>query len=101
MNQQERNAVIQKFRLGNVRILLATDIIARGIDVQQVSTVINFDLPLKKEIYIHRIGRSGRYGRKGMAINFVTKNDFNYLKQIESFYGTTIEAFPDPTKLNF
>ena len=101
MNQQERNAVIQKFRLGNVRILLATDIIARGIDVQQVSTVINFDLPVKKEIYIHRIGRSGRYGRKGMAINFVTKNDFNYLKQIESFYGTTIEAFPDPTKLNF
>jgi translation initiation factor 4A len=84
-----------------VRILLATDIIARGIDVQQVSTVINFDLPLKKEIYIHRIGRSGRYGRKGMAINFVTKNDFSYLKQIESFYGTTIEAFPDPSSLKF
>jgi translation initiation factor 4A len=101
MSQQERNAVIQKFRLGGVRILLATDIIARGIDVQQVSTVINFDLPLKKEIYIHRIGRSGRYGRKGMAINFVTKNDFSYLKQIESFYGTTIEAFPDPSSLKF
>jgi len=101
MSQQERNAVIQKFRLGNVRILLATDIIARGIDVQQVSTVINFDLPSKKEIYIHRIGRSGRFGRKGMAINFVTKHDFNYLKQIENFYATTIEAFPDPTTLNF
>jgi translation initiation factor 4A len=101
MNQQERNAVIQKFRMGNVRILLATDIIARGIDVQQVSTVINFDLPSKKEIYIHRIGRSGRFGRKGMAINFVTKHDFNYLKQIENFYATTIEAFPDPQSLNF
>lgn len=101
MSQQERNAVIQKFRLGNVRILLATDIIARGIDVQQVSTVINFDLPSKKEVYIHRIGRSGRFGRKGMAINFVTKHDFNYLKQIENFYATTIEAFPDPTTLNF
>ena len=101
MSQQERNAVIQKFRMGNVRILLATDIIARGIDVQQVSTVINFDLPSKKEIYIHRIGRSGRFGRKGMAINFVTKHDFNYLKQIENFYATTIEAFPDPQSLNF
>jgi len=101
MSQQERNNVIQKFRIGGVRILLATDIIARGIDVQQVSTVINFDLPLKKEIYIHRIGRSGRYGRKGMAINFVTKNDFSYLKQIESFYATSIEAFPDPSSLKF
>ena len=101
MNQQERNNVIEKFRLGGVRILLATDIIARGIDVQQVSTVINFDLPLKKEIYIHRIGRSGRYGRKGMAINFVTKNDFSYLKQIESFYATSIEPFPDPSSLKF
>jgi len=101
MNQLERNNVIEKFRLGGVRILLATDIIARGIDVQQVSTVINFDLPLKKEIYIHRIGRSGRYGRKGMAINFVTKNDFSYLKQIESFYATSIEPFPDPSSLKF
>jgi translation initiation factor 4A len=101
MSQQERNNVIQKFRLGGVRILLATDIIARGIDVQQVSTVINFDLPLKKEIYIHRIGRSGRYGRKGMSINFVTKNDFSYLKQIESFYATAIEPFPDPSSLKF
>ena len=99
MNQQERSDVISKFRKGLVRILLATDIIARGLDVQQVSTVINFDLPLKKEVYIHRIGRSGRYGRKGMAINFVTKNDFNYLKQIESFYNTSIEAFPDPSTL--
>lgn len=101
MSQQERNNVIQKFRIGGVRILLATDIIARGIDVQQVSTVINFDLPLKKEIYIHRIGRSGRYGRKGMSINFVTKNDFSYLKQIESFYATSIEPFPDPSSLKF
>jgi len=101
MSQAERNTVLQSFRTGAVRILLATDIIARGIDVQQVSTVINFDLPLKKEVYIHRIGRSGRYGRKGMAINFVTKNDFNYLKQIESYYGTVIEAFPEPSKLSF
>ena len=100
MNQLERNKVLTEFRKGSIRILLATDIIARGIDVQQVSTVINFDLPLKKEVYIHRIGRSGRYGRKGLAINFVTIHDFNYLKQIESFYGTLIEPFPDPEYLD-
>jgi superfamily II DNA/RNA helicase len=100
MNQQERNKVLNEFRKGSIRILLATDIIARGIDVQQVSTVINFDLPLKKEVYIHRIGRSGRYGRKGLAINFVTIHDFNYLKQIESFYGTLIEPFPDPENMD-
>ena len=100
MSQQERNKVLTEFRKGSIRILLATDIIARGIDVQQVSTVINFDLPLKKEVYIHRIGRSGRYGRKGLAINFVTIHDFNYLKQIESFYGTLIEPFPDPEHLD-
>ena len=101
MSQVERNRVLNDFRKGQVRILLATDIIARGIDVQQVSTVINFDLPVKKEVYIHRIGRSGRYGRKGMAINFVTSHDFNYLKQIESFYSTMIEPFPDPSKMDF
>ena len=100
MNQQERNKVLNDFRKGSVRILLATDIISRGIDIQQVSTVINFDLPLKKEVYIHRIGRSGRYGRKGLAINFVTIHDFNYLKQIESFYGTMIEPFPEPEQIS-
>lgn len=100
MTQQERNKVLNDFRKGSIRILLATDIIARGIDVQQVSTVINFDLPLKKEVYIHRIGRSGRYGRKGLAINFVTIHDFNYLKQIESFYGTMIEPFPEPEQIS-
>jgi translation initiation factor 4A len=101
LTQSERNDVISKFRLGEVRILLATDIIARGLDVQQVSTVINYDLPIKKENYIHRIGRSGRYGRKGIAINFVTKDDFSYLKQIQNFYNTIIESLPEPSTLNF
>jgi translation initiation factor 4A len=101
MTQSERNLTIKKFRLGEIRILLATDIIARGLDVQQVSIVINYDLPLKKEVYIHRIGRSGRYGRKGIAINFVTKNDFSYLKQIQSFYNTNIEPLPEPGTLKF
>ena len=99
MSQKERNDTIRRFRLGEIRILLATDIIARGLDVQQVSIVINYDLPLKKEIYIHRIGRSGRYGRKGIAINFVTKNDFSYLKQIQSYYNTNIEPMPEPQLL--
>jgi superfamily II DNA/RNA helicase len=100
MTQNERNTTIKKFRLGEIRILLATDIIARGLDVQQVSIVINYDLPVKKEVYIHRIGRSGRYGRKGIAINFVTKNDFSYLKQIQSFYNTNIDPLPEPGSLN-
>jgi translation initiation factor 4A len=101
LQQSERNDVIKRFRLGDIRILLATDIIARGLDVQAVSTVINYDLPVKKENYIHRIGRSGRYGRKGIAINFVTKDDFSYLKQIQAYYNTNIESLPDPSTLNF
>lgn len=102
MTQQERNAVIKEFRHGQIKILLATDIIARGLDVQQVSTVINLDMPTKDLVktYIHRIGRSGRFGRKGMAINFVTKNEFPYvLRQIEQHYHTNIESFPNPNDL--
>ena len=67
---------------------------ARGIDVQQVSLVINFDLPTNRENYIHRIGRSGRFGRKGVSINFVTEADLKYLKDIEQFYNTQIEQMP-------
>jgi translation initiation factor 4A len=101
MTQAERNETIKRFRMGEIRILLATDIIARGLDVQQVSVVINYDLPVKKEVYIHRIGRSGRFGRKGIAINFVTNSDFNYLMQIQSFYNTAIESLPEPSSLKF
>ena len=73
---------------------LSTDLLSRGIDVQQLSLVINFDLPKSKESYIHRIGRSGRYGRKGVAINLVTDRDIQYLKEIESFYETEINEMP-------
>jgi translation initiation factor 4A len=94
MRQKEREEILQGFRAGTHRILLATDIIARGIDVQQVSLVINFDMPRYREVYIHRIGRSGRFGRKGVAINFVTKEDNRVLRDIEQFYTTQVEELP-------
>lgn len=94
MTQSERDAVMQEFRSGQSRILIATDIWARGIDVPQVSLVINYDLPLDKENYIHRIGRSGRFGRKGVAINFVTDDDVEMLRDIEHYYSIQIDEMP-------
>lgn len=75
-------------------MLITTDILARGIDVQQVSLVINYDLPNNRELYIHRIGRSGRFGRKGVAINFVKTEDIRILRDIEQFYSTQIDEMP-------
>ena len=95
MKQQERDDILVNFRNGKHRILLATDIISRGIDVQQVSLVINYDMPKYKETYIHRIGRSGRFGRKGISINFITYEDKRYMLDIQSFYHTQIEPLPD------
>jgi translation initiation factor 4A len=94
MSQDERKQVMKEFRSGASRILLSTDLLARGIDVQQVSLVINYDLPTNKESYIHRIGRSGRFGRKGVAINFVTNDDVSKLREIEAFYNTQVEEMP-------
>lgn len=91
---QDRNEVMEQFRSGTLRILLSSDLLARGIDIQQLSLVINFDLPREKETYIHRIGRSGRYGRKGVAINMINDKEIDYLKQIESFYDTQINEMP-------
>ena len=85
---------MNEFRSGSSRILIATDLLARGIDVQQVSLVINYDLPANKENYIHRIGRGGRFGRKGVAINFVTDEDVGMMREIEKFYSTQIEEMP-------
>lgn len=76
------------------RILIATDIFGRGIDISQVTLVINYDLPNSRELYIHRIGRSGRFGRKGVAINFVKDDDIRILRDIEQFYGTQIDEMP-------
>jgi translation initiation factor 4A len=89
-----RKHIMEDFKSGKLRILLSTDLLSRGIDIQQLSLVINFDLPREKETYIHRIGRSGRYGRKGVSINFVTDRDLEYLNEIKSFYDTKIEEMP-------
>ena len=94
MMQEERNEVMKDFRSGATRVLITTDILSRGIDVQQVSLVINYELPLEKETYIHRIGRSGRFGRKGVSINLVGPWEFNDLKKLEKFYNTEIQEMP-------
>jgi translation initiation factor 4A len=94
LEQSERNEILKNFKNGNIRMLLSTDLFARGIDVQQVSLVINYDLPKNLENYIHRIGRSGRFGKKGVSINFITNDDINYQKSIETFYNTQIEELP-------
>ncbi|KAL7581194.1 hypothetical protein ACA910_005980 [Epithemia clementina (nom. ined.)] len=94
MDQRERDIIMREFRTGSSRVLITTDLLARGIDVQQVSLVINFDLPTNRENYIHRIGRSGRFGRKGVAINFLTGDDARYLRDIEQFYNTEIVEMP-------
>jgi translation initiation factor 4A len=94
MLQNERELIMKEFRSGSSRVLITTDLLARGIDVQQVSLVINYDLPGNRENYIHRIGRSGRFGRKGVAINFVTTDDVRLLRELEAFYNTTIEEMP-------
>merc|ERR1712217_340625 len=94
LDQKERDLVMREFRSGSSRVLISTDLLARGIDVQQVSLVINFDLPSKTENYLHRIGRSGRFGRKGVAINFVTDKDVRTMKDIERFYHTQVEELP-------
>ena len=94
MPQQDRDRVMKEFRSGATRVLVTTDLLARGIDVYQVSIVINYDLPLQKETYIHRIGRSGRFGRKGNAINFITPDEKDNLDAIQKYYNTTIEDLP-------
>jgi len=94
MEQRERDVIMRQFRTGSSRVLITTDLLARGIDVQQVSLVINYDLPSNRENYIHRIGRGGRFGRKGVAINFVTEDDKRTLKDIEQFYNTKIDEMP-------
>ena len=95
MSTYDRELVMNQFRQGDIRILLSTDLLSRGIDIQQLSLVINYDLPIQKETYIHRIGRSGRYGRKGVAINLVTDRDIQDIQNIQSFYNTEIKVMPE------
>lgn len=94
LTQQERNTILNDFRSGKIRILIATDIVARGIDIQQVSIIINYDFPKNYNTYIHRIGRSGRYGRMGTALNIVDPNELKNMKECEQIYNTKIEYLP-------
>jgi translation initiation factor 4A len=95
MKPEDRELIMKEFRSGSSRVLITTDLLARGIDVHHVSLVINYDLPRHKENYLHRIGRSGRYGRKGVAINFVSRDDVRIMREIEKFYSTQIEEMPE------
>jgi len=94
LDPAERNAILNDFKTGKSRILITTDLLARGIDVQQVSLVINYDLPTNPENYLHRIGRSARFGRKGVAVNFVTIDQFRLVKDLERMYETEIKEMP-------
>jgi translation initiation factor 4A len=94
MDKSERAAAFSEFKSGASRVLISSNVTARGIDVQQVSIVINFDIPKCVNTYLHRIGRSGRWGRKGVGINFITRRDVSKLKEIESHYSTQISEMP-------
>jgi translation initiation factor 4A len=95
MEPEERGKRMKDFRSGTVRVMISTDLLARGIDIQQISLVINYELPIQRENYIHRIGRSGRFGRKGVAINLVTSDEERALKELEEHYSTSISALPE------
>lgn len=99
LQMSERAKVMYEFRKGVTRVLISTDLTARGIDVYQVSIVINYDLPTQKETYIHRIGRCGRYGKKGNAINFILPEEKDTLDSLMKFYDFVIEPLPQDLSL--
>jgi ATP-dependent RNA helicase DDX6/DHH1 len=94
MKQEHRNRVFHDFRSGNSRNLVSSDLFTRGIDIQSVNVVINFDMPKSSETYLHRIGRSGRYGHLGLAINLVTWDDRFNMYRIEQELGCEIKPIP-------
>jgi superfamily II DNA/RNA helicase len=95
MEKADRDAAFSDFKCGKHRVLISSNVTARGIDVQNVGVVINFDVPKDVHTYLHRIGRSGRWGRKGVAINLITKDDIPFMRELETFYHTQIEEMPD------
>lgn len=95
MDVEERRRRMTDFRKGGIRVLISTDLLARGIDVQQVSLVINYELPVQRENYIHRIGRSGRFGRKGVSINLLLPEEMKLMKEIETYYSTKVDTLPE------
>jgi len=94
MDPSQREKAMTEFRNGISRVIISSNVTARGIDVQQVSIVINFDIPRDVHTYIHRIGRSGRWGRKGTGINFITRRDISKIKEIEEYYHCQINELP-------
>jgi superfamily II DNA/RNA helicase len=94
MDKTERDQAFKEFKNGKSRVLISSNVTARGIDIQQVSIVINFDIPKDIHTYLHRIGRSGRWGRKGVGINFITRRDITKLKEIETYYSSEIKEMP-------
>jgi len=97
MNQRERESVIRRLKAGQIEIVVATDVAARGLDVEQISHVVNFDVPWDVESYVHRIGRTGRAGRRGVATLFVTPRERNMMREIERFTRTPIKPMKMPT----
>jgi translation initiation factor 4A len=95
MDKTERTAAFSEFRTGKYRVLISSNVTSRGIDIQQVNLVVNFDVPKCVHNYLHRIGRSGRWGRKGVGINFITKRDVHKLKEIEMHYCCQIKELPE------
>jgi translation initiation factor 4A len=94
MEKSAREFAFNEFRSGKSRVMISSNVTARGIDIQQVSIVINFDLPKCVHTYLHRIGRSGRWGRKGVGINFITRRDTGKMLEIEGHYSTQIKELP-------
>jgi translation initiation factor 4A len=94
MDVGERRARMSDFRSGKSRVLISTDLLARGIDVQQISVVINYELPVQRENYIHRIGRSGRFGKKGASINLITERERRAQLEIETYYEKKVSELP-------
>ena len=100
MDTKERDKAFNDFKSGSCRVLISSNVTSRGIDIQQVSTVINFDIPKDIHTYLHRIGRSGRWGRKGVGINFITRRDVVKLKEIEEYYACQINEMPSNFKFS-
>ncbi|SFE68015.1 ATP-dependent RNA helicase DbpA [Bacillus sp. OV194] len=98
LEQEDRFAVMDGFKIGNFRYLVATDVAARGIDIDNVTLVINYDVPMVKESYVHRTGRTGRAGKKGRAITFALPYEGKYLRAIERYIGFEIDEAEAPTK---
>ena len=94
LEKADRDKAFAEFRIGTSRVLISSNVTARGIDIQQVSCVINFDVPKCVHTYLHRIGRSGRWGRKGVGLNLITQRDLQKIREIESFYHSQINEMP-------